>query len=177
MEFTYDNIEKFMEEYFKTYNEYGQDAKTIHRLDKYYTPDISEYTFEDIGVNPNELTRRLPRPSFFTGGREGLYKLSLNNRGIRNNLTSINMIIDVRQHEVHTTLKAVVTDAKTGEVKIEVVFDVIYGLALDEKKTIKIAKIGDFHYNGTETAVMDYLWSNEKYPFTYPPRKYMKLDH
>ena len=176
MEFTYNNIVKFMEEYIKTYNKYGQDAETINRLDEYYAPDISEYTFQDIGVDPDELTCRSPRSSLFTGGREGLYKLILNNRGIKNNLTLLNMIVDERQREVHTTLKDVITDIETGKIKLEVVFTIIYRLVLDERNTIKIAKIGDFHYNGTETAIMDYLWSNEKYPFTYPPRKTTKMN-
>ena len=40
MELTYDSIVKYMTEYFETFNAYGQNPDTIHRMDKYFAPDF-----------------------------------------------------------------------------------------------------------------------------------------
>jgi hypothetical protein len=127
MEFTYDNVVKYVKDYFKTFNTYGHDASTIHRLDDYFAPDL-EFSPYVAGVG-------------HISGREEFYHVLLSHPSGLEQLTPEDIVFDEKQKAVVVLIKAVISDSKTGEVLVTKRYFVLYPLVLDEKNTIKIKKI------------------------------------
>jgi hypothetical protein len=64
MEFTYENMVKWMDQYFADYNKYGGDPKTLPNMLKYYTPDIKlfSYTLNAEPLNLEGILRAMTHP-------------------------------------------------------------------------------------------------------------------
>ena len=127
MECTYDTIVKYMKDYFETFNKYGRDPKTIHRLDDYYAPDL-EFTPYVAGIGHST-------------GRDEFYKILLSHPSGHEKLTPEEIIVDERRSAAVVLIKAEISDSKTGEVLVSKRYFVLYPLVLDENNTIKIEKI------------------------------------
>lgn len=127
MEITYDNMVKYMKDYFETFNKYGQDPKTIHRLDDFYAPDV-EFTPYVAGIGHST-------------GREDFYQILLSHPSGYEKLTPEEIVIDEKRRIAVVLIKAEISDSKTGEVLVTKRYFVLYPLVLDENNTIKIKKI------------------------------------
>ena len=127
MEITYDNMVKYMKDYFKTFNKYGQDPKKIHRLDDYYAPDV-EFTPYVAGIGHST-------------GRDDFYQILLSHPSGYEKLTPEEIVIDEKRRIAVVLIKAEISDSKTGEVLVTKRYFVLYPLVLDENNTIKIKKI------------------------------------
>ena len=127
MEITYDNMVKYMKDYFETFNKYGQDPKTIHRLDDFYAPDV-EFTPYFAGIGHST-------------GRDDFYQILLSHPSGYEKLTPEEIVIDEKRRIAVVLIKAEISDSKTGEVLVTKRYFVLYPLVLDENNTIKIKKI------------------------------------
>ena len=127
MELTYDTIAKYMKDYFETFNKYGQDPKTIHRLDDYYAPDV-KFTPYVAGIG-------------HSAGRDEFYKILLSHPSGYEKLTPEEIVVDERRSIAVVLIKAEISDSKTGEMLVTKRYFVLYPLVLDENGTIKIKKI------------------------------------
>jgi hypothetical protein len=127
MELTYDAIHRFMKDYFETFNTYGQDPKNIHRMDDFFAPDV-EFSPYVAGV-------------IHTTGRDNFYHVLLSHPSGYEKLTPEEIIIDEKRAAAVVLIKAEISDPKTKEVLVTKRYFVLYPLALDEKKTIKIKKV------------------------------------
>ena len=127
MELTYDNIVKFIKDYFNVFNKYGQDPEEIHRLDDYYAPDL-EFTPYVAGIG-------------HTTGRDDFYQVLLSHPSGKEQLTPEEIVVDERRGMAVVLIKAEISDSKTGEVLVTKRYFVLYALVLDENTTIKIKKI------------------------------------
>ena len=127
MELTYDNMVKYMKDYFETFNKYGQDPKTIHRLDDFYAPDV-EFTPYVAGIGHST-------------GRDDFYQILLSHPSGYEKLTPEEIVIDEKRRIAVVLIKAEISDSKTGEVLVTKRYFVLYPLVLDENNTIKIKKI------------------------------------
>jgi hypothetical protein len=127
MEFTYDTIVKYMKDYFKTFNAYGRDAKTIHKLDDYFAPDLEFFPFV-AGVG-------------HVKGREEFYRVLLSHPSGIEKLTPEDIVVDVKKKVAVILIKAEITDARTQELLVKKYYFVLYPLMLDENNTIKIKKL------------------------------------
>ena len=127
MELTYDTIVKFMQDYFETFNTYGQDPKTINRLDEYYAPDV-EFTPYVAGIGHCD-------------SREDFYRVLLSHPSGYEKLTPEEIVVDERRRAVVVLIKAEISDSQTGEVLVTKRYFVLYPLELDVNNTLKIKKI------------------------------------
>ncbi|MBN1191846.1 MAG: hypothetical protein JXA46_18995 [Dehalococcoidales bacterium] len=127
MEFAYDAIVDYMREYFKTFNAYGQNPDTIHRLDDYFAPDLEFFPYV-AGVG-------------HVNGREEFYRVLLSHPSGYEKLTPEDIVVDERRKAAVVLIRAEITDSRTGEMLVKKYYFVLYPLALDENNTIKIKKI------------------------------------
>ena len=127
MELKYDTILKFMKDYFDTFNAYGQDPRTIHRLDDYFAPDL-EFTPYVAGI-------------IHTSGRDEFLRVLLSHPSGYEKLTPEEIVVDERRKIAVVLIKAEISDSRTQEVLVTKRYFVRYPLALDENNSIKIKKI------------------------------------
>jgi len=124
MESIYDDILRFMEEYFPAYSEYAQVLETQHLMDKFYAPEL---TFDDGVVT----------------SREQWYERCLTHPDVQDKLTLEHLFIDERQTEAGALLKTQAIDRTTGEVLLELKMNVLYNLKIDNKE-LKITRVRVF---------------------------------
>jgi hypothetical protein len=121
----YDDIVRFMKEYFPSYTEHGQVAGTHRLMDKFYAPDLS---FPDDGVT----------------SREQWYERCLNHPAIQDRLTLEHLFVDEKQVEVGALLRTQAVERATGKVLLELKMNVLYNLKMGPDKDLKIAKVRVF---------------------------------
>ncbi len=130
MELTYENIAKYMDDYFETFNAYGQNPDTIHRMDDYFSPDFEFLPY--IATIPRVV------------GRDEWYRVLLSHPSGYERLTPEDMVIDERRKVVVMLIKAEIMDSTTKEVLVTKRYFARYLLVLDENNTIKIKKLQFF---------------------------------
>lgn len=130
MELTYDNMVKFMEEYFPVYSEYGQDADTVHRMNDYFAPDLVFTGYmgfpEGLLVYPN---------------RDAFLQFDVSHPWAYERLTPEDITVDERRKIVFVIIKFEFVDRGTGEVLVEDRGVTQYHLTADENDTIKIKNL------------------------------------
>lgn len=126
MEMTYDDILKFMQDYFPVYSECGQDPALVHRMNEYYTPDFvftGYLGFPELVVYPS---------------RDAFLAMDVSHPSSYERLTPEDMTIDERRQTVFAIIKFEFIDRKTGEVLVVERGATQYQLVLDENGGIKI---------------------------------------
>ena len=126
MEMTYEDIVKFMQEYFPVYSDYGQDPATAHRMDDFYAPDFVFTGY--VGY---------PEPVVYPS-REAFLAFDVSHPSSYERLTPEALTIDERGRTVFAIIKFEFIDRKTGEVLVVERGATQYQLVLDENGTIKI---------------------------------------
>jgi hypothetical protein len=126
----YDNIMKFMRDYFETFNKYGQSPETVHRMDDYYAPyfEFTPYVAQIIK----------------TKGREEFYKVLLSHPSGLENLTPEDIMIDEKRKVAVVLIRADISDSHTGELLVTKHYFARYPLVLDEHNSLKIEKLQMF---------------------------------
>jgi hypothetical protein len=127
MEYTYDAIVKYMQDYFATFNKYGQDPQNIHRLDDYFAPELEFFPFV-AGVG-------------HCSGRDEFYHVLLSHPSAIEQLTPEDIVVDEKKSAVVVLIKAEITDLKTRELLVRKRYFVLYPLELDQNKKLKIKRI------------------------------------
>jgi hypothetical protein len=122
---TYEDIKRFMEEYFPAYSQFGQVKETHHLMDKFYAPELS---FPYDGVT----------------SREQWYERCLNHPDIQDKLTVEHLYIDEKQKEVGALLRTQAIKRVTGKVLLELDMNVLYNIKINSNKDIKITKVRVF---------------------------------
>ena len=134
MEFTYDNILKWMTEYFEVYSTYGQDAETADKMKDYFAPDLRFIPYI-AGIGG-------PEGGFFS--RDEFIHTAKSHSSWYEKLTPEDITIDVNRKVVAVLFGMEVVDRKTGEVAVKKSAMAHYELVLDENDTIKIKTIRFF---------------------------------
>jgi hypothetical protein len=125
MKSMYDDIVRFMKEYFHDYSEKGQVEETQHGMDKFYAPDL---VFDDGAMT----------------SREEWYKACLAHPAIQDKLTLEHMFVDEKQKEAGALVKTQAIDRASGKVLLEMKLYTLYNLKIDQNKEMKIARIKVF---------------------------------
>jgi hypothetical protein len=131
MELTYDSIVKWMQDYFKAYSTYGQDPKTVHRMNDYFTPDLEFIPY--IAALRGPIT-----------SRDDFLHVTTSHPSWYETLTPEDITVDEKRKVAVILFKLEVIDRKTGEVVVKKRALSHYQLVLDEKNTIKIKRIRFF---------------------------------
>ncbi len=127
MEFTFDNVMQFMQQYFRDYTDYAQNPQTTFRMYDYLTPD---FDFTPYIAGNARIT-----------GRDNFLKLMSSHPSSHESLTPLDIMIDTKKKTVVVLLKAELKDRATREVLVNKCYHVLYRLILDENRTIKIKKV------------------------------------
>ena len=127
MELTYDNILKFMKEYFPAYNRYAQYPETTCRMLDYFAPDL-EFVPYVAGLEHT------------TSAGEFL-RLMSSHPSSYETITPEDIFIDVKRKVVVVLARTEVVDRKNGEVVVRKRYLPRYHLALDDNGNIKIKKL------------------------------------
>jgi len=129
MEFTYDNVRKWLEDYFKDFNRNNANPETVPNMEKYFTSDLQFISYILNVKRPDD--------------RKGLLN-SMVHPGLHEELTPEDIIIDERHKSVAVILQVQFKEESTG-----VVFPVKhncahYELVQDEAGEFRIKKITYF---------------------------------
>ena len=122
---TYDDIVRFMKEYFPAYSEKGQVAETQAVMDRFYAPDI---VFDDGVIT----------------SREQWYQACLSHPAVQDRITLEHLFIDEKQKEAGALVKTQAVERASGKVLVEIRMNVLYSLKIDEKKDIRIKHVRVF---------------------------------
>ena len=131
MELTYDNIVKWMKDYFQAYSNYGQDPETAHRMHDYFAPDLEFVPY--IAALRKDMT-----------SRDTFLQVTSSHPSWYETLTPEDITVDEKRGVAVVLFRLEVIDKKTGEVVVKKRAMSHYQLVLDENKTIKIRKIQFF---------------------------------
>ena len=134
MELTYDSILTWMREYFDTYNSYAQNPETVHKMDKYFAPDMEFIPY----------VASLKGPRGRVTSRDDFYQILAGHPSSYETFVPEDIVIDEKRGVVVVLLKVQVFDSKTKEVLLRKSYLPWYQLVLDEDSTIKIKKIQFF---------------------------------
>jgi hypothetical protein len=127
MEFTYDAITSFMQNYFKDFIRYSPRPETTYRMHDYFAPDLEFVPY----VAGNRCIT----------GRDDFLRLLSSHPSSLEKLTPEDIMVDEKCRTAVVLIKAEICDSDTGEVLVNKHYLVSYQLTLDEKDTIKIKKI------------------------------------
>ena len=125
MALTYDEIVRFMKEYFPAYSEQGQIAETQHVMDKFYAPDVA---FDDGLIT----------------SREQWYNACLSHPAIQDKITLEHLFVDEKQQEAGALVETQAIERATGNVLVEIKMNVLYSLKVDANGDIKIVHVRVF---------------------------------
>jgi len=127
MEFTYDNIVKWLDNYFGAFNKYAGHLETVPNMKEFFTPDLEFWSYNV----PNET-----RPST----REGLLT-SMMHPGLHEELTPQYYVVDERQKIAVVQLQLQFTEEPTKTVYPPKQASAHYHFVHDENQDLKIKKI------------------------------------
>ena len=131
MEFTYDGIVKWMEDYFKAYNSYAQNPETVNKMSEYFTPDVHFIPYvAEFGGPERAVT-----------SRDDFFRMFTGHPAVYEKFEPEDIMVDEKKKIVVALLKVELFDTKTGEVLLRKSYLPRYQLVLDENNTIKIKSI------------------------------------
>jgi hypothetical protein len=134
MELDYDTIQKWMKDYFQTYNLYAQNPDTIHKMDRFFAPNMEFFPY----------VASLKEPGEPVNSREDFYKILAGHPSSYEMFEPEDIVIDERRGLVVALLQVQVFDSKTNEVLLRKSYLPLYKLILDENRDIKIKTIQFF---------------------------------
>ncbi len=148
MEFTYENITKWLDGYFATFNGNAGPLETVPNMKKFFAPELEFWSYN----MPNG-----DRPST----REALL-MTMVHPGLHEELTPREYIVDLKRMVVVVQFQLQFTDEPSGKVWPPKQASAHYTFKLDENKNFKIKKIQYWTEAGLpeESAPMMELWHN-----------------
>jgi len=131
---THDEIVKWMNEYFAEYNASAQNAKTVHRMDRYFAPDFTFIPYMYVFGGPqNAIT-----------GREAFYSMLTNHPADYERFVVHDIFVDEKRMVAVAFLGATIFETATDRVKVKKDYLPLYELMLDDKGALKISTIRFF---------------------------------
>jgi hypothetical protein len=130
----HDEIVKWMNEYFAEYNASAQNAKTVHRMDAYFAPNLTFIPYMYVFGGPqNAITSREAFYSMLTGHPADYEKFIIHD-----------IFVDEKRMVAVAFLGATIFETATDRVKVKKDYLPLYELMLDDKGDLKIRTIRFF---------------------------------
>jgi hypothetical protein len=147
MEFTYDNMVKWMDNYFADYNRYGGDPKTLPKMLKYYTPDIQlfSYTLHAEALNLERILQAMTHP------------------GLHEEFTPNYFVVDVPKKVVVVQMQNQFWEEDSGKRYPPKQLSVHYYMVHDQNQDIKFNKILFFVEKGPSDESAETMELMKKY--------------
>ncbi len=134
MDFSYDTIVNWMNDYFAVYSNYGQEPDTYQRMNDYFAPDLRFIPY----------IAGLGGPQGGFRSRDEFLHTAIAHTAWYEKLIPLDITVDERRKAVAVIFNIDVYDRKTGQVVVKRNAIAHYNLVLDEKGTIKIKTIKFF---------------------------------
>jgi len=131
---TYDDLVQWMHDYFATYNQYAQNAETVHEMDKYFAPDFNFIPYVYLFGGPKNPIR----------GREAFYKLLTGHPTDYEQFKVEQIAVDERQMVAVAFLEASIYDTQSNALKVRKNYLAWYDLGVDEEGEPKIKRVRFF---------------------------------
>jgi len=131
---TYDEIVRWMKDYFAEYNASAQDAKTVHAMDTYFAPDLTFIPYMYLFGGPENAIRS--REDFYgmlTGHPEDYEKFVVHD-----------IFVDEKRLVAVAFVRAIIYETATDRVKVQKDYLPLYELSLDEGGSLRIDTIRFF---------------------------------
>jgi hypothetical protein len=132
MEIAYDNIVKWFDAYFEAFNKNAGPLKTAVGMQKYFTPDLEFWAYNQPGDRPLSRNALL---------------MSMVHPGLHEHLTPREYVVDLKQMIVVVQFQVQFSDQPSGKVWPPKQASTHYFLVVDENKELKIKKIVYFMEN------------------------------
>ena len=130
----YDEIVRWMYEYFAEYNRSAQDPATVHAMDTYFAPDLVFIPYMHVFGGPkNSITSREAFYGMLTGHPEDYERFVVHD-----------IFVDAERMVSVAFLQATIYDTATDQVKIQKDYLPLYELGLDDAGELKIKTIRFF---------------------------------
>lgn len=132
----YNRFKEFMEQYFKDYSQYAQDAETMPKMDKYWTEDIKVTAYFQLpgGEYPFKMENRRVWQDFLIKGHLTIWE----------NLSPTDMMLDTVQLKTCSMLKVVKFDRKTDKELVNLDGIGYYTLVENEDGSLQIKSLDFF---------------------------------
>ncbi|MBN2039624.1 MAG: nuclear transport factor 2 family protein [Spirochaetes bacterium] len=131
MEYSYDDIVKWMEEYLNAYNLYAQNPETVNKMAEYFTPDVHFIPFiSAFGGPDNPVT-----------SRDEFFKMFLSHPSVYEQFEVEDVFVDERKMVASASLNVSLYETKTKKVLLKKHYHPRYQLVLDENEKLKIKTI------------------------------------
>jgi hypothetical protein len=148
VEFTYENVLKWLDGYFKAFNKNAGPLETVPNMKKYFSPDLEFWTYNMANGE---------RPM----SREALL-MTMVHPGLHEELAPREYIVDVKRMVVVVQFQLQFNDEPSGKIWPAKQASAHYHFTLDENKDLKIKKIQYWTEAGLpdEGPPMMELWRN-----------------
>jgi len=157
MKLTHDEIVKWMKAYFAEYNESAQDAKTVHRMDKYFAPDFTFIPYMYVFGGPKGAIK----------GRDAFLTMLTNHPSDYEKFVVHDIFVDEQRLVSVAFLEATIYETATNRIKVRKNYLPLYELKVDENGDLRIATIRFFweamspEVDGAAYAVDKSKWGNQ----------------
>ena len=127
----YDDIVRWMNDYFAAYNAYAQNPGTVKRMSEYFTPDVRFVPYiSAFGGPENAIT-----------SRDDFFRMFTSHPTVYEKFEVEDIAVDERRMVAVALLKVALFNSRTNEVLVRKHYLPRYQLVLDEKGTLKINMI------------------------------------
>ncbi len=128
---TYEDIMKWMQEYFQSYNAYAQNPETVARMAAYFTPDVHFIPYiSAFGGPENAVTNR-----------DDFFRMFVGHPTVNEQFEVEDIAVDERKLVVTALLKVALYDTKTNKALLRKHYLPRYQLVVDEQNTLRIKTI------------------------------------
>ena len=127
----YNDIVRWMKEYFAAYNAYAQNPETVHRMRDYFTEDVRFVPYISAFGGPENAVN----------GRDDFFRMFTGHPTVYEKFEVVDIAVDERRMVVVALLKVALFESKTNEVLLRKHYLPRYQLVLDEEGVLKISTI------------------------------------
>ncbi|MDI9370413.1 MAG: hypothetical protein QM446_05770 [Synergistota bacterium] len=131
---TYDEIVKWMKDYFEEYNASAQSAETVRRMDKYFAADLTFIPYMYVFGGPEQAIK----------SREDFYNMLTGHPEDYEKFIVHDIFVDDKRMVAVAFVRATIFETATDRVKVQKDYLPLYELKIDEKGELKIALIRFF---------------------------------
>jgi hypothetical protein len=129
---TYEEMIKFMKDYFEAYNNYAQNEATVNKMADYFTPDVQFIPYITAFGGPENAVE----------SRDDFFRMFTGHPSVYERFEEIkDIVVDERRMVATAFFHVALYESKTDKVLLKKHYLVRYDLVQDENNKLKIKKI------------------------------------
>jgi hypothetical protein len=129
---TYEEMIKFMKEYFDAYNNYAQNKATVNKMADYFTADVHFIPYISAFGGPENVVT----------SRDGFFQMFTGHPSVYEKFENVeDIVVDERRMVATALLHVALYETKTDKVLLKKHYMPRYQLVVDDRNTLKISQI------------------------------------